>query len=489
MKKKLFLYNTLTRKKEEFKPEYKFLEDKVGFYTCGPTVYNFAHIGNLRSFAAADLLKRTLEYFGYKVFHVMNITDVDDKTIKGSKEEGVSLKEFTEKYTSFFIDDLNSLSIKLPDVMPKATEHIDVMVSMIKKMLDKGYAYKAEDGIYFSIKKFEKYGNLAHLNLKTLKSGASKRVLSDEYDKKNPQDFALWKFYVEEDGSVFWDTEIGKGRPGWHIECSAMSTKYLGETFDLHSGGIDLIFPHHTNEIAQSESVCESCSLNDNFVNYWFHIEHLLVDGRKMSKSLGNFYTLRDIVNKGFNPLALRLLLISTHYRQPLNFTFKLLEEKEKELLSYTEFYLYLKNILDKKNVFGNINIEEEINVVIEEFDSSLSDDLNVSKALAAVNKLMNLVYKFKGLEETENFLDEKSVLKAYNLFLKFDSVFRFIDYNLLSLSEEEKKLIEERSLARKNKDYEKADSIRKLLEEKGILLKDTKEGTIAIKKKIENKK
>ncbi len=492
MKKKLFLYNTLTRKKEEFKPEYKFLKDKVGFYSCGPTVYNFAHIGNLRSFVAADLLKRTLEYFGYKVLHVMNITDVDDKTIKGSMEEGVSLKEFTEKYTEFFIEDLKSLSIKLPDIMPKATEHINEMVVMIEKMLDKGYAYKTEDGIYFSIKKFKKYGNLAHLNLKTLKSGASNRVLSDEYDKENPQDFALWKFYTEKDGDVFWNTTIGKGRPGWHIECSAMSTKYLGETFDLHSGGVDLIFPHHTNEIAQSESVCEKCSLNDNFVNYWFHIEHLLVDGRKMSKSLGNFYTLRDIIGKGFNPLALRLLLISTHYRQHLNFTFKLLEDKEKELLSYTEFYLYLKQLLEKKdnNIFGSVNVVEEINSVVSFFDDSLSDDLNVSKALSYVNKLMNLVYKFKGKEFSESFLDEESVKKAYDVFLNFDSIFRFIDYNLLSLTDEEKKLVEERDLARKNKDYKRADEIRELLKERGVLLKDTKEGTIAIKTKkiISNK-
>ncbi len=483
MTKKLYLYNTLTRKKEEFKPMYKYLKDKVGFYTCGPTVYNFAHIGNLRSFVAADLLKRTLEYFGYKVYHVMNITDVDDKTIKGAKEEGVSLKEFTEKYTKYFIEDLKSLNIKLPDVMPKATEHINEMVSMIKKMIDKGYAYKTEDGIYFSIQKFKNYGKLANLNLKTLKAGASNRVLVDEYTKENPQDFALWKFYTEEDGDVYWDTILGRGRPGWHIECSAMSTKYLGESFDLHSGGIDLIFPHHTNEIAQSESVCEKCSLNENFVNYWFHIEHLLVDGKKMSKSLGNFYTLRDITSKGYNPLALRLLLISTHYRQPLNFTFKLLEEKEKELIKYTDFYLYLKQLLDK-NVFGKINVEKELNTIKEEFDSALSDDLNVSKALAAVNKLMNLIYKFKGKEETNEFLDESSVKKAYDMFLKFDSIFGFIDYDLQLLTEEEKKLIEERNIARKNKDFEKADKIRDLLKQKGIILKDTKEGTIAIKTK-----
>ena len=315
-------FNTLTKQKDAFLP----LNDKaVTMYTCGPTVYNYVHIGNLRAMLSYDVLKRYLKYRGYKVKHVMNITDVDDKTIRGSRTEGKSLKEFTEFYTKAFLNDIKALNIELPDIMPKATEEIGGMVDMINILLKKGYAYKTSDGIYYSISKFKDYGKLANLSLESLKAGASGRVQADEYQKENPQDFALWKFHTEEDGDVFWDTEIGKGRPGWHIECSVMSSKYLGQPFDIHMGGVDLIFPHHTNEIAQSEAAYDK-----KFCNYWVHNEHLFVNSQKMSKSLGNFFTLKDILSKGHSAKAFRYLMISAHYRTILNFTEESLGNAEK---------------------------------------------------------------------------------------------------------------------------------------------------------------
>ena len=311
----LKLFNTLTRKIKVFKPIKK---NKVGMYSCGPTVYNFAHIGNLRAYVFADILKRYLKYGGFKVKHVMNITDIDDKTIRDSQKKGQTLREFTEFYTKAFIEDINSLNIEMPDILPKATKHIPEMASLIKKMLKNGSAYKSKGSIYFNISKFKKYGELAQLEKRNLKQNASKRLnISDEYEKEEVNDFVLWKAWQKKDRDIFWETEIGKGRPGWHIECSAMSMKYLGESFDIHTGGADLVFPHHTNEIAQSEA-----ATGKKFVNYWTHNEHLLVKGKKMSKSLGNFYTLRDIQEKGYNPLLLRLILLKTHYRKILDFSF-----------------------------------------------------------------------------------------------------------------------------------------------------------------------
>ncbi|MEM7819165.1 MAG: cysteine--tRNA ligase, partial [Candidatus Aenigmatarchaeota archaeon] len=289
----LKLFNTLTRKKEVFKPIKK---NEVRMYTCGPTVYDFAHIGNFRTYVWQDILKRWLLFKGFKVKHVMNLTDIDDKTIKGAREQGISLREFTEKYIKAFFEDSKTLNLLPADVYPRATEHIREIVELIKILIEKGYAYKGEDGsIYYDISKFKDYGKLSKLKIKELKAGA--RVKSDSYTKEEAYDFALWKAWDPEDGEVFFETEIGKGRPGWHIECSAMSMKYLGETFDIHTGGVDLIFPHHENEIAQSEA-----ATGKKFVNYWLHAEHLIVEGRKMSKSLGNFYTLRDLLAKGYDP-------------------------------------------------------------------------------------------------------------------------------------------------------------------------------------------
>jgi len=458
----LKLYNTLTRKKEEFKEINK---GQVRIYSCGPTVYNFAHIGNFRANIFADLIRRYIKYKGYKLKHVMNITDIDDKTIRDSKKEGVTLKEFTEKYTKYFFDDLETLNIEKVEIYPRATEHIKEMVELVKKLLEKGYAYKADDAIYYDIKKFKDYGKLSHLKISELKAGA--RVAQDEYDKENVHDFALWKFWDKEDGNVFWETELGKGRPGWHIECSAMSMKYFGETFDIHTGGVDLIFPHHENEIAQSEA-----ATGKPFVNYWLHNEHLLVNNKKMSKSLGNFYTLRDLLKKAYSPRSIRYILLATHYRQKLNFTFESLEAAENSIKRLDEFMVKLKDVKSEKN-------NKEIYVLIEkarsDFEDAMDDDLNVSIALSVI---FDFVKKINTFMMNEN-ISKKDAEKAIALMHDFDSVFGILKKEELKeeISKEIEQLIEKRQEARKNNDYKLADKIRDQLKEKGIILKDIKDG------------
>ena len=319
-------FNTLSGKLEPFHP---ITQGKVKLYTCGPTVYDYAHIGNFRAYMFEDLLKRFLVFMGYAVTHVMNITDVDDKTINGAHADGISLQDFTKKYIDSFYKDIDTLKITRADHYPKATEHIPEMARMIKGLLDKGYAYEKDGSIYFSIAKFPDYGRLSKINLEELKPG--ERIESDEYEKDSVNDFALWKHKKE--GEPFWETEVGSGRPGWHIECSVMSSKYLGETFDIHCGGTDNIFPHHENEIAQSEAY-----FGKKFVNYWLHCHHLIVDGEKMSKSKGNFYTMRDLLKKNVDPSVLRFLLISTHYRKMLNFTFEALDQANASLQRIKDF-------------------------------------------------------------------------------------------------------------------------------------------------------
>ena len=336
----LKIYNNLTRKKEIFKPLEK---GKVGMYVCGPTIYNFVHIGNLRAYIFADVLRRYLKFQNYKVKHVMNLTDVDDKTIRDSQKSSQSLNQFTKKFEKAFLQDIKSLNIELPEVMPKATNHIKEMVELIKKLLKKQIAYKTEDGIYFSIKKFKQYGKLSKINLNQLKKGASCRISNDEYEKESANDFALWKFYDEKDGNVFWETEIGKGRPGWHIECSAMSSKYLGQPFDIHLGGVDLIFPHHENEIAQSQAANEK-----EFVKYWMHNEWVLVNNKKMSKSLNNFYKLKDLEERNYSPLDLRYFYLTKIYRQKMNFTWKSLDSAKASLERLKNLASKIKD--DKKN-------------------------------------------------------------------------------------------------------------------------------------------
>lgn len=456
----LKLYNTLNRKKEAFKP----IKDKeVKMYSCGPTVYDFAHIGNFRAYICSDILKRYLKYSGFRVKHVMNITDVDDKIIKSANKERVSLRKFTLRYEKAFFEDLETLNIDKADIFPRATEHIPEMISIIKKLLKNNIAYKSDDGsIYYDISKFKDYGKLSHTKVKELKEGA--RVKQDSYEKSEANDFALWKSYDKEDGAVFWETEIGKGRPGWHIECSAMSIKHLGEHFDIHAGGVDLIFPHHENEIAQSEG-----STKKKFVNYWFHNEHLLVNGQKMSKSLGNFYTLRDLLNKGYNPRAIRYLLLSAHYRVQLNFTEEAVKAAESAVQRLNDFMIKLKEI---KNNNENKDVNKIIKNAKKNFEKSMDDDLNISGALAHT---FDFVKEMNTLM-MENKIGKKNANEIIDLMNDFDKILGILEEKEEKLSPELKKLIDEREKARKEKNFVRADKIRNELKEKGIILEDTKD-------------
>ena len=457
----LKFYNTMTRKKEVFEPMHR---SQVTLYSCGPTVYDNPHIGNFRSYLFVDILKRYLEYLGYSVRHVMNLTDVDDKTIRGSRRLGIPLDDYTKKYKEAFFDDLRKLKIEPADVYPEATKHIIDMISIIRKLLEKGYAYRGEDGIYYDISKFPSYGKLAHMRIKSLKSGA--RVRQDEYDKKKASDFALWKFWDSEDGDVYWETDLGRGRPGWHIECSTMSMRYLGETIDIHTGGVDLIFPHHENEIAQSEA-----ATGKKFVRFWMHNEWLLVDGKKMSKSLGNFYTLHDIIEKNFDPIAFRYLVLSAHYRTQMNFTFKSLEKASKTVDKLNDFMLRIKETKGPKAY--NEKIHMFIVKTKKEFERCMDDDLNTPKALATIFSLVSFVNK----EIDRKSADKKSLREVHDFLRSVDKVLGIFSEEKVELTKEEKKLISERSEARKKGNFKRADEIRAILKQKGIILEDTPEG------------
>jgi len=462
----LKFFNTLSREKEEFKP---IKEGKVGMYTCGPTVYNYVHIGNLRAYVWEDLLRRYLKHKGYDVLQVMNFTDVDDKTIKGSKAEKIPLQQFTAKYKKAFMDDLNTLNIEHAEQYPEATEHIPEMIALIKKLLEKGYAYRGKDNcIYYDIAKFKDYGKLSHFDISELKAGA--RVKQDEYEKETAADFALWKAWDENDGDVFWeDEELGKGRPGWHIECSAMAMKYLGETFDIHTGGVDNMFPHHENEIAQSEA-----ATGKQFVKYWMHCEHLIVNGKKMSKSLGNFYTLRDLMSQNKSPRAIRFALLSTHYRLQLNFTFDQLGAADSTIERLDNFMLKLttaKGTEDNKK-----EVEGLIKTAIEKFELSLDDDLNISPALGAIFELIAAANKLDLSPE-----DAKLLIEGMH---RLDTVLGILDTEDIVLEDEIQELIDEREAARKRKDWARSDEIRDKLNNAGIVLEDTPQGVRWKKKK-----
>ncbi len=457
----LRFYNTLTRMKDEFHTVHP---GEVKMYTCGPTVYDFAHIGNFRAYVFADVLRRYLEYKGYKVTQVVNVTDVDDRTIDGSQKQGIPLEKYTKKYKDAFFEDLNSLNIKPAEVYPEATGHIREMEALVKSLLDKGHAYENEGSTYFRIASFPQYGKLSHMDMSGLKAGA--RVAADEYDKEQVADFALWKGWDEKDGPVFWETEVGKGRPGWHIECSAMSMKYLGQHFDIHTGGVDLIFPHHENEIAQSES-----ATGEKFVNFWLHNEHLMVEGRRMAKRYGNYYALRDLLDKGYNPIAIRYLLMATHHRQQLNFTFDGLEAAKNALQRLYDFVDNLRLVSGEKD---DPEIDQILQKAKDDFEEALDDDLNASEALGVV---------FTLVKDVNRLMDEKKIStsganKVLGLTDSFDSVFGLLRREELILDEEIKALIEKRTQARKAKDFKLADQIRKDLEERGIILEDTPEGT-----------
>ena len=448
-------FNTLTRGKEDFKA----IDDmKVGLYTCGPTVYDYAHIGNWRTYLFEDILRRYLEYNGYDVKHVMNLTDVDDKTIRGSTAKGISLNEYTAPFIQGFYEDRDVLNVEPAHVYPPATEHVPQMVALIKTLLEKGIAYKAEDGsVYYDISKFPGYGKLSHFRIEELKAGA--RVSSDEYEKAQVSDFALWKAWDEGDGSVFWKAELGKGRPGWSIECSAMSMQYLGETFDMHTGGVDNIFPHHENEIAQSEA-----ATGKKFVNYWLHSEHLLVDGHKMAKSAGNFYTLRDVIAKGYDPLAFRYLVLGAHYKSKLNFTWQAMDSAKTTLENLYEFM----GRLDRETPTG---LDDAVQRAKQSFVEAMDDDLNTPIALSAVFGLVKEVN-----------IQGKGGREVFDAMVGFDRVLG------LKLAERAKSvsaevpaeiqtLVEEREKARKAKDFATSDRIRDELLAKGFVIEDTPQG------------
>jgi cysteinyl-tRNA synthetase len=456
-------FNTLTRRKEKFTP---IEPDKVRMYTCGPTVYDYAHIGNYRAFLFEDLLKRWLEYRGFKVTHVMNLTDVDDKTIKGSQKQQIPLKQYTAHYTNAFFEDIKALNIKPADYYPKATDHIPEMIALVKKLIQKGYAYKAPDNsTYYAIKKFKNYGKLSHIKVAELKAGA--RVKTDEYEKEEAQDFALWKAWTPEDGDVFWETELGKGRPGWHIECSAMSMKYLGETFDIHCGGVDNMFPHHENEIAQSEA-----ATGKRFVRFWLHNEHLLVEGKKMAKKFGNFYTLRDLLGKGYDPIAIRFLLLSTHYRQQFNFTFEGLDATKGAIERLRNLMRRLQDA-DGKDSGGKV--AELVRGVQAGFGEAMDDDLNVSVALGTL---------FDFAREVNALLDADVVSRSEadevdTLMRGFDGVLGVIGEAEMeeALPKEAEELIKKREEARKARDWARADALRLRLREMGVVVEDTSQG------------
>jgi cysteinyl-tRNA synthetase len=456
-------FNSLTREKERFVP----VENgKVRMYTCGLTVYDFGHIGNFRAFVFEDLLRRWLEYSGFRVTQVMNLTDVDDRTIKASRKNGVPLDEYTEPYIEAFFEDVATLNIEKAEYYPKATEHVPEMLALITKLMEKGYAYRGEDGsIYYDISKFKDYGKLANIRVENLKPGA--RVKVDEYAKEEAQDFALWKAWSEEDGDVSWDAPFGKGRPGWHIECSAMSMKYLGETLDIHCGGVDNLFPHHENEIAQSEAATDK-----KFVNYWLHCEHLLVEGRKMAKRLGNYYTVRDLTTKGYDPKAIRYLLLATHYRQQVNFTFEGLEAAKNTLDRLTNF---VHRLLDAEGKGSGEQIKLLIGRVQKGFGEAMDDDLSISVALAA---LFDFVRDVNNLLDG-NMLSKEEAQEVYSLMLKFDKVLGVIGEikKEEKLSREAEELILKREEARKTKDWKTADEIRQRLKAMGISIEDTPQG------------
>ena len=455
---KLQFFNSYSRKKENFLP---INNNKIGLYTCGPTVYDFSHIGNFRTFVFEDILKRWLIHLGYDVNHIMNITDVDDKTIKKAKKEGVELKVLTERYTSFFIEDLKWLKIKPANKYPRATDYIEEMKNIIQILIDKKFAYAEKDGsVYFDIKSFPKYGILT--NLKINKKEKAIRTKNDEYEKESIHDFALWKGWKEEDGEVVWDAPWGKGRPGWHIECSAMSCENLGNHFDIHCGGVDNIFPHHENEIAQS-----ICSTGSKFVNYWLHSEFLLINGSKMSKSLGNFYTLRDLRKKGFSPETIRFQLSSGHYRTKISFSINKKHESDKIVNRVNEFHtLLIKN--------GAINLKgKSLPRDYDSFKAAMNDDLNTPRAIAIFLKWMK--NSSKTIKSSSK--DSREIISAWNFLMIFNSIFCFIYSKEILYPEKIKILLSQREKARKEKKWDYADLIRNTIKEEGWLVEDTEDG------------
>ena len=470
MKPDLYLYNTETRAKQRLQ---KLGNQTVTMYTCGPTVYNFAHIGNLRTFVFEDVLRRTIQYFGMPIFHVMNLTDVDDKTIKGALENKISLQEYVAPYELAFFEDLDALHVQRAEKYPKATDYVQQMIDMIQQLLDKGFAYQGVDGcVYFNIQKFPGYGRLSQLSKQHLKPGASERIETDEYEKDHVADFVLWKSYVpQRDGHVVWDSPFGKGRPGWHIECSAMATALLGESLDIHVGGIDNMFPHHENEIAQSE-----CCTGKTFAKLWMHSEHLLVDGKKMSKSLGNFYTLRDLLKMGYTGSEVRFLLLQSHYRMQLNFTFEGLLAARHSLARLEDLMVRLDDLTKIHHVSSDSSKVRLICASSQKaFDEALADDLALSVALAVV---FDLVREINALCD-QKAVGSKEACEILAVFKEFDKVLGCIPFErqLGAIPEEVLQFLEKRELARHEKNWKEADKYRDLIAAAGYIIEDTKQG------------
>ena len=455
----LSFFNTLTKKNEKFKP---ISDGKVGLYTCGPTVYNFSHIGNFRTFIFEDLLKRWLLHLGYEVNHVMNITDVDDKTIKKSIDEKVVLKDITKKYSKIFFEDLKWLDIIPASHFPMATDHIPEMILMIKALIKKEMAYLDKDGsVYFRISSYSDYGKLA--NIRNLNSSDSiVNIEADEYSAEYAQDFALWKRWKETDGDVFWDSPWGKGRPGWHIECSAMSTKHLGNNFDIHCGGVDNIFPHHENEIAQSVG-----ANGKKFVNYWLHSEHLMINGDKMSKKENNFFTIKHLKSLGFSAQSIRHQLLAGHYRTKISFSTKKKYESDKIINRITDFYYTLIDY-GAKDISGNKYPE-----AYDIFKSHLNNDLDTPKALAVFLKWM----KSEMGKIQSNEITKLGIRSAWNFVRAFDFLFRFVKYKDNEIPSHIRELLSERQKARDIKDWGHSDVLREELLSHGYMIEDTING------------
>jgi len=459
----LKFYNTLTRQKEPFVP---LVEGKVSMYSCGPTVHEKPHLGNLRRFVVADLIKRYLEYKDYEVTHIMNITDIDDKTIKGAEEVGMELKPFTEIYTKEFLDNIDALRIKPATMYPKASEHIEDMLAITRKLLEKGYAYEKLHSVYFDISRFRNYGNLSKIDLGKIRLGST--VDLDSYEKDNPRDFTLLKrsSLSELKKGIYYGTEWGNIRPGWHIECAAMCMKYLGKSFDIHTSGTDLIFPHHENEIAICEAVTE-----ERLVNYWLHSELVLVDGKKMSRSSDNYYILEDLLTGEYEVREVRYWLLSTHYRKPLNFSLEALDEARRSLRKLDEFIAKIKHMVPGES---NPQVDQLIYQAKQDFSKGMDEDLNISVALASLFRLIKGINPFI----SKGHLDHKNMGRILSTLKRFDSVLQVMRFEDVDVDDETKRLIQERDLARKQKKWDVADQIREELLKRGIIVGDTKEGS-----------
>ena len=457
-------YNSLTRRQEDFKP---LDPGRVGLYTCGPTVYNFAHIGNFRAYVFEDVLRRALAFCGYPVVQDMNLTDVDDKTIRGALAGGVSLDAFTRPFKDAFFADLKTLGIRPAEFYPAATDHIPEMIRLVERLFENGLAYQSDDGsVYFSVAKFAGYGKLAHLDREGMRQGV--RISNDEYEKDAVGDFALWKAWDAKDGAVAWDSPWGRGRPGWHIECSAMAMKYLGESFDIHTGGIDNLFPHHENEIAQAEG-----ATGKPFVHTWLHCAHLRVDGEKMSKSLGNFFTLRDLLGKGWAGREIRYVLLAGHYRQPLNFTFDALAAARSALARVDECARLLAEKAAGAGAAATGAAPDWVAELLVAFRAAVEDDLNMAEALAAVHRLVGRANK----EAAEGALAPAAAAHALASLGRMDEVLNVLVRPPAEAPAEVETLAAQRADARKRRDWAESDRLRDAIAALGWTVKDAPEG------------